>query len=137
MYLGAGVITQPIIVCLKSKRSWVNTQNPCEMKASYSSACLLRQCYCAGKSLAWKRACLKRKVDNTWGMANKIVLWLSHAHLFTCTMWVYLETDTNFTNICSFPFLKIMDIAKPLGCIPFSPFLVIPWYLQIVNIPIY
>lgn len=52
-------------------------------------------------------------------------------------MWVYLETDTNFTNICSFPFLKIMDIAKPLGFIPFSPFLVIPWYLQIVNIPIY
>lgn len=58
----------------------------------------------------------------------------TYVHRHTCG---YLETDTYFTNICSFPFLQIMDIAKPLGCMPFSPFSVIPWYLQIVNIQIY
>ncbi|KAK7817932.1 hypothetical protein U0070_005575 [Myodes glareolus] len=57
------------------------------MKAGYSSPCLLCHCYCAGKFLACKRTCLKRKVDNTQGMANKIVLLTfacTHVHLHPC-----------------------------------------------------
>lgn len=136
MYLGASVLTQPIIVCLKSKRSWVNTQNLYEMKASYSSACVLCQCYCAGKFLACKRTCLERWQYLRNGKQNCTLTFIcTYVHLNT---WGFTWKQTQISLIYTvFHFLKIMDIAKPLGFIPFSPFSVIPWYLQIVNIQTY